>query len=454
MSLPTAPPGTASGYVRLSRAADTANLSLDGMIADVERTAARHGLTLIGPVHVDNGRSGAIRNRPALTAWLSDATELRAGTLIAYSVDRMSREGSNFAGPLLDVLEGLDSVTGARVRNTVRLLDTQGLDSDNAAFRLSFLIRAEQARDELHAMRRRAQDRDARAKAQGRWTHGPAPFGWQLEPGPHGGNVLAPNEHEAELLRTAADAIIGGTTITEAARELSRTASTRAGGPWRTHVLGRVLASDRTRQLLGTTRSNAVRSRVTEAKRGPRGERARKRLLSGILLCSGCSEPLNVGSRIARDGKPVALYRCGSYSRGWECPQPVTITAEIAESAVTEEFLAWHGHRQRVFTEVVPDATLEAAQEALEAAQRALLASPDIEHLEAVQAAVRAAQEAQETSVPGILRTRSGPPLATLWEADPDGRRELLRPHVRAAFVYPASESDRVRVDWVLEPDD
>jgi hypothetical protein len=114
--------------VRLSREADAENLSKDGMIADCRAVADREGLDVIA-VHVDDGISGAVRNRPAFLAWLADVREGRADTLISWHADRMTREGVNVAAMILDVVEGKDDVTGKVIRPAVRLLDTKGLDS-------------------------------------------------------------------------------------------------------------------------------------------------------------------------------------------------------------------------------------------------------------------------------------------------------------------------------------
>ncbi|WP_132197142.1 recombinase family protein [Kribbella orskensis] len=62
--------------------------------------------------HVDDGLTGALRNRPEFIAWLDDARECRASTLIAWHVDRMTREGVNVAAAILDVAEGKDPETG------------------------------------------------------------------------------------------------------------------------------------------------------------------------------------------------------------------------------------------------------------------------------------------------------------------------------------------------------
>lgn len=116
-------------YVRLSKLAGDENLSKEGMLADTRAKAIELGLQVVSE-HVDDGLTGALRNRPDFMAWLDDARECRASTLIAWHVDRMTREGVNVAAAILDVAEGKDPETGKLIRHPVRLVDRKGLDSE------------------------------------------------------------------------------------------------------------------------------------------------------------------------------------------------------------------------------------------------------------------------------------------------------------------------------------
>ena len=96
---------SASLYIRLSRQAKGSNLSLEGMIADCHALARTLGHDVYD-VHVDNGTSGAIRNRPEFLAWLSDARKGHVGTLIASHSVRLTREGVIAAAMVVDVVVG------------------------------------------------------------------------------------------------------------------------------------------------------------------------------------------------------------------------------------------------------------------------------------------------------------------------------------------------------------
>src|SRR3954463_10380590 len=179
---PAVPPNTASLNVRLSKEARAENLSLDGMMRECEELAEEHGLRVVAR-HIDDGISGAVRNRPGFVAWLDDAREARVDHLIAWHVDRMTREGINVAGQILDTVEGKDPETGRQIRRPVRLLDTKGLDSagDETAFRFQFVIKAEVARAEPERIPGRSKSRRPRLIPRRPWAGGgEVPIGFRV----------------------------------------------------------------------------------------------------------------------------------------------------------------------------------------------------------------------------------------------------------------------------------
>jgi site-specific DNA recombinase len=214
-------PPRASLYVRLSRAATDANLSRDGMLDDLHKLADRQGFAVMAE-HTDDGISGAVRDRPAFAAWLDDAREGRADVLIAWHVDRMTREGLPVAALLLDVVEGRDR-DGKPAHTPVRLMDHHGLDSARGeSFRLEFVIKAEIARAERERMKARGVARAERLARAGRRHGGPTCFGYVAVAAPDGkGKVLAINEPEAAAVRRAAEMILEGRTPGHVARWLT-----------------------------------------------------------------------------------------------------------------------------------------------------------------------------------------------------------------------------------------
>src|SRR4051794_41106440 len=96
--------GWASVYIRLSREAGAANLSLQGMTDEACALADQAGYEVFA-VHVDDGTSGATRTRPQFLAWLEDARSGHVDALVTFHADRLTREGVNVAAMVLDVVE-------------------------------------------------------------------------------------------------------------------------------------------------------------------------------------------------------------------------------------------------------------------------------------------------------------------------------------------------------------
>jgi DNA invertase Pin-like site-specific DNA recombinase len=393
----------ASLYVRLSRAADDSNLSKEGMIRDVRALAESEGLTEVA-LHVDDGKSGGYRDRPEFLAWIADAREGRADVLIAWHVDRMTREGINVAADLLDLVEGKDPRTGREVAaRRVRLMDTRGLDSnDGDSFRWRFVIAAEVARAERERMRDRARARTERARREGRWSGGSTPYGYrsvQRTDGP--GFTLEPDPKEAAIVRGAADEVLAGASVLSVVRRLNTDGVpprykgkrwTRAGlvsvltgeavrghmtiavqrDPETGRRIGREVLRDESGlavkvwdPILSDVESEELRRALaTKAPRGTRPGRYAERLLSGIVHCARCGGRMRVRHvrRTRRRGEEnadrpsVPVYECVTYQTGGRCGDGKTggptVRADWLEDYVAEAFLQRFGwlpvYEQRV----------------------------------------------------------------------------------------------------------
>jgi DNA invertase Pin-like site-specific DNA recombinase len=174
---PQPPKNTASIYTRLSDKPDETSTSLESQEQELRRLAADRGLTVIA-VHKDPGYSGALRDRPGFTAWLDDAKKARCDHLLAHHLDRVSRGSLAGLAAFMDVVEGLGP-DGKPAHTPPRFLSVDDrLDSTSASWDMEVGMRGVFAKEE----RRRISDRVKRAKrtikAQGRFTGGVAPFGW------------------------------------------------------------------------------------------------------------------------------------------------------------------------------------------------------------------------------------------------------------------------------------
>ncbi|MEU0092914.1 recombinase family protein [Kribbella sp. NPDC006257] len=354
---------TATLYARLSREAGDTNLSLAGMIAELRQAAEAAGCVVVGE-HVDNGKSGAIRDRPEFVAWLGDAVSGRANELWASHTDRLTREGVNAAARVLDVVEGKDPETGAVVRPPVRLITADGLDSerDAEAFRWRFVIAAEVARAERARIAARNKATQRRLAEAGRYTGSPVPFGWQVVPGPDGGKVLAVKPEEAAIVRDLAARWAAGESMRSLTQWLNasghRTRPKRrkgsdvpTAGEWTVTSVRRVLATAATKELL-TDRAlrRAVEDRLNPAsdKPKPTGGRPVKYLLSGgLAYCAGCKTAMTTSA---------GRYVCNALRTGYTCDVSATATATMLDAHAAERWLGALGDVERTRTVPASDA--------------------------------------------------------------------------------------------------
>lgn len=446
--LPAAPPDTASLYVRLSQLAGAENLSLTGMLGDVERLAAREGQRVVA-THVDDGLSGAIRNRPEFVAWLDDVRELRASTLIAFHVDRMTREGVNVAALILDAVEGKDPETGRVIREPARLIDTKGLDSagDETSFRLRFVLAAEIARAERERMRERTRDMHRRAKAAGRWAGGPPPFGFRVVPNPGGpGKVLEADPLEEPALREMAERLLAGQSAPTVARWLNTHGPRpRRAAEWSRVTVRQALQTEAAARLVfgpaeRRALAEALAVRAPDARKGGRHP---ARLLSGLLVCHACTTRLQVARR--QDGS--VTYRCPSRGEGRPCEAPVACSAPRVEEYVEALFLASFGRLPYVVHRayVAGADALAEAQDAKDAALAALGRAPTAEAFAALQAAAAVLERLEAAPSETVVRTvATGRTVSEEWaREDVHGRREMLHDAYEDLILLPGRRGPR-----------
>jgi DNA invertase Pin-like site-specific DNA recombinase len=382
---------TASIGVRLSKQAKDSNTSLQGMINDCRALAARLGADVLEPIHVDDGVSGSIRERPKFLAWMQDGISGRADILIAPHTDRVTREGVNVAAMVLDVVEG--KAHGSV--GPVRLVTVDGLDSnDEDSFRWRFVIQAEIARSELRRIRERNLKTRARLNEAGRWAGGPVPFGCRVveRKNDEGKRVkyLEADPSEAKILREVARRLIDGQATHAVARWLVSTGcKTRKGNDWSVRTLKVVLLCQASKaHVFDSATWRALNERLKpKGNAGGGGGRPQVWLLArGNGVCGTCGRNLTTARK---------QYVCANLA----CPAQVGIMAQPVDDFLEAEFLRKWGDLWWYETRVeLDDAShLDEAEEALAAAQAALLASPGAETLASYQAAQTALETAQAT---------------------------------------------------------
>jgi DNA invertase Pin-like site-specific DNA recombinase len=479
--VPPPPKNTASINIRLSKKATEENLSKDGMLADAKALASRLGLTVPpGCIHIDE-KSGAIRDREGFMDWLGDAREGRVDTLIAYHVDRMTREGINVAAIILDVVEGKDSETGAVVRHPVRLVDCKGLDSqgDPQGFRWSFVIKAEIAREERERMSERSLDMHRRFKAEGKRTGGDDPYGFQIKD--KKSRKLIPLPEEARYLRETAEMLWAAdpdvpvkdrVTVGSVVRWMNQQegCKPRRAKSWSRTTLIQCLSRtpDATETDIFTPDERASLRTLLETKpgtgplhkggrpTGERGGRAGTHVGSGgLLVCKGCGSNMNIHPRVRggrkRDGSDrpkvkVDDYRCSANPGACPLGSPAVFSG-FMDPYLEERFLDTYGDRpqyERRAT-VAGYAAVEEAELRVAEALAELGREATAEAFAELQAAQVARQEAAE--VPQEVTVRldpSGRTLREVWAAaGMTEKQQMLRNAFGKIVVGPGRRGQR-----------
>ncbi|WP_328533230.1 recombinase family protein [Micromonospora zamorensis] len=470
----------ASLNVRLSKAAGATNMSRDGMVADLRTLCAREGFQEVA-LHIDDGVSGSVRDRPGFVKWLDDGREGRADVLLAWHVDRMTREGLPVAAAILDVVEGQDPATGRPAHKPVRLMDFFGLDSnDGESFRIRFVLQAEQARSERKRMAARNRATAERLRLAGRWAGGKPPYGFVPVPNPDGpGKTLAVNPDESAVIKEAAQMILAGHSSARVSRWLQTQGyPTRYGRKWwrstveqmlnGTAVVGGVtVGGEPVRdsegrlfrpypEILDLSTWLAVRAALAPKGGAPQPGRAPARLLSGLITCGTCGGRMTVNYK---GGDTGTIYRCTAQSWGAVCARQVNVSAERAEEYVTKEFVESFGHlpmtRQRVTVSGVDD--LAGVDDQIAGTLAKLGAAATAETFALLQSLQ--AQRAEIESAPRVTQVEyvpTGRSVADEWSArDVEGRREMLTGALALLEVGPGKsngrrgfDSSRIRIIW------
>jgi DNA invertase Pin-like site-specific DNA recombinase len=473
----------ASLYVRLSRAADAENVSLDGMIEDMRRLCEREGLEEVA-LHVDDGLSGGYRDRDEFEAWLDDARRGVCDVLVPYNTDRLTREGLNVAAAILDTIEGKDPATGRPAHRPVRLVDCHGLDSLHGdAFRFRFVIQAEVGRAERERIRQRSRDRARRLRSAGRWAGGIVPFGYRPVDNPDGpGKVLEVVPEEAKAVREAAEAILAGDSLGKVSRRMNHQGvKPRRAEHWSRNVVRGVLTGD---QILGRITINgrlardadgeilapfpailsvaqvtALRAVLSEGKAPVHTGRALANLLSGLLSCHACGRTMYASTRNGGH----RFYRCCSRARGGVCARPVTVSAAAIEPYVTDRYLAAVGHLPMYVQRTVVSGLeeLAAVEEDIRDCLSRMATQADADTFARLQRLQE--RQAELSAMDTDRRTElvpTGQTMAEHWEAAMlDDRRALLADAIDELIVRPGRPGqrrftpDRLVWVWAAEED-
>jgi DNA invertase Pin-like site-specific DNA recombinase len=302
------------GYCRVS----TADQDLKLQIAALEKAGC-------APIYREQ-KSGVAKHLPVRHEVLRT---LKAGdTLTVWKLDRLGRSLSE-----LDAIVNDLKARGVAFRSL-----TESIDTSSPQGRLFFILLAAFAEFERAIIRERSLAGKQQRALEGKHPGGQRMYGLALD-------RVTEVPHEADRLREAAKLVLNGATLAGIVDRWNHDhVPTRTGtGRWNESTLRRMLTNERIIPIIGEDtfqRLQGLFRRPDRQKLGP----PPVHLLSGILRCAKCSQPMyrGVSGRSGPDpGRPV--YRCrgaGDGGRFAGCGE-VSVTMAGADEWMAEAFIAF-----------------------------------------------------------------------------------------------------------------
>lgn len=313
----------------------------------------------VGEVVADIDVSGAVhpRDRPGMSRVLEDVRAGRSGGIVAYSIDRLSRD-PNHGDELVREVTAAGGIVAAPDMPA-------DITSPTGEFQFGILLQV------ARLYRRTSGERFAAAAdaaVRRGIPRGRVPFGYQQLPD----RTIAPDPELVPLVRAIFEGRIQG----DGWGTLAMRLSTETGHPWSrrgvAHVVGNPLY--RTGRLTsGGVVSEVEAGAIVEdatwyAAQTPRRVRDGRTdralsLLAGILRCGSCGRSLMFWRASSKQPGVAPRYRC-NYPH---CPDRVTVHAPTVEDLVVREAFA---QDLRLVAKPQESPDLEPLEEALAAAER------------------------------------------------------------------------------------
>jgi site-specific DNA recombinase len=313
-------------YCRISLDRAGAGLGVARQEEDCRALAERLGWPVVGEPYVDNDVSAySGKPRPEWQRLLGDIESSAVDAVICWHVDRLTRSPRE----LEDVIDLADR-HGLALATATGDIDLQSPTGRMVARMLGAAARHE---SEHKGERQRRQIQQA-AEAGRQVAGGRRPYGYALERG--SGRITATVDPvEGPIVEDCARRVLAGESIASIVRDLNaRGVRTSAGNPWNRTTLRRMLCSARisgrrehiptdsyqgVRPLVGeivsatsdwpaiinVADSDRLRALLTRPERRLTTGGARKHLLSRILHCARCGQPM-----VGRSSRGVLRYVC------------------------------------------------------------------------------------------------------------------------------------------------
>ncbi len=348
-------------YARISKDATGEEAGVQRQVEACTHLALAREWQLVGAPVIDNDISaynGAAR--PGWVTILGMIARREVDVVITWHMDRMCRRVADLV-ELVKLAVGDDKQPGVKIATVHGDLDLSG--PVGRMFATILIAVAEYESAHKGERQRAAELRNAEAGI--RRTAGPRPFGWQAgyvdDPKAEAGRrrVFVLDEAEAAAIRWAADALLGGTSVSDVARKWSADGLRPPQAPfgplperaWTRNSVTTVLRNPRLagiaaykgEELDGVTgRWDAILDepqwRAVDAlladpgRKPPKGVRS---LLGGLAECP-CGNVVEHGTSHRRQ----AVYRCRPATRGGRPGPHVAVRAEQVDDEVESAVVA------------------------------------------------------------------------------------------------------------------
>ena len=330
------------------------NKSIADQRHDLEQLAERHGFKIVAKYEEAEGTSASSfkdHDRPQYERAMA-AMGRDYDVLLAWQLDRLTREGS---GPMAHLLDLIDSRGG-------RVITTDGCDLKPGGERISPVVRAEIARQEMVELSSRVRRGKAGQRRRGEYQGGSVGYGLMAKRSLDGPTVLVLDHDAKAVITEMAEMIVGGATLMECCRWAAQQGHrTNSGGNWEPPVLSKFMRSahliGHQRQLDDVHRdesgepvvvtepilTEALFRRVDKAIRSRRKHPGGKRvsgksptsLLASLAKCGSCGSGMRRQSPTERHGRTYLYYECPAAA----CDAKARVRLQDLEDHVAREAL-------------------------------------------------------------------------------------------------------------------
>lgn len=331
-------------YVRISKDDEGHRVGVKRQREDCLKLARSKGWQVPpGYVFEDNDLSAWNgKPRPAYESLLQAMRDGSVQAVVTYHEDRLHRQPKELE-EFIEVAD-IHKVKLATVTGDIDL----GTDDGRMRARIMGAV----ARNQSDATSRRVRRAFEAKAAKGEWKNGgERPFGytWSDEK-----RTLVPFEPEAVLVREAAQRILDGESRRRITQDWhARGLRTSKDKPWsitrlaelmrsptiaglRTYK-GEVVAEGKWEPLIDRKTWDAVNRRLRRVGGGHRGRQ--RHLLTGIVVCGKCGQPLSAKARKDRHGSGQRTYKCVG-DKATSCGQ-LAVVAEPVERIVLDTAWFW-----------------------------------------------------------------------------------------------------------------